>query len=129
MFAAPVPRNTPRPVEDALRWQLDRVGSTAWEGWSLKFQCLAYGHTTDPGPTAAADVYGWLVRHGLVETTAPPPRGKLVWYAAEGRVTVMSSLSDGRVVGPGVLASVGVTHYLSPAGYLGWSDPLFPYAR
>lgn len=120
--------DTPRPVSDALRWQLDRVGATAWEGWCLKFQRLAYGLVGTPGLGDAREALEWLTARGIVTLSEPPPRGKLVWYADGAQVTVMSSLVDGMVVGTGVDGAVGVIGYRDRAGFLGWTDPIFPYA-
>jgi len=121
-------RGNPRPTEDALRWQLDRVGSSAWENWGLKFQRMAYGYAVESGVADTREALNWLTCHDVVDNGEPPPRGKLVWYSNDGTVSVMSSLDDGQVIGPGVDGAVGVTHYRQRDGYLGWSEPLFPYA-
>jgi hypothetical protein len=120
--------HNPRRTEDALRWQLDRVGSAAWEGWSLKFQLMAYGFVEEPGMADAAEALQWLRARDAVHPGQPPPPGKLVWYAEAGTVTVMSSLDSQRVVGAGVNDVVGVIAFRERAGYLGWSEPIFPFA-
>lgn len=122
------PCGTPRPIEDALRWQCDRVGSRAWEDWGLKFQRMAYGYAVEAGVADTREALNWLTSHDTVDNGEPPPWGKLVWYSSHGRVSVMSSLNDGQVVGTGVDGAVGVIHYRQREGYLGWSEPLFPYA-
>lgn len=125
--ATPPPAGNPRPTDDALRWQLDRIGSTAWEGWDLKFQRLAYGFATDTGVVDTGEALRWLIsRSGIHD--GKPPKGKLAWYVTGEHASVMSSLEDGRVVGPGVDGAIGVIDYHLRGGYLGWSDPIFPYA-
>ncbi|WP_162908210.1 hypothetical protein [Allorhizocola rhizosphaerae] len=120
--------HSPRPVDDALRWQLDRVGSAAWEGWCLKFQLMAYGFVEEPGVAGAGEALDWLTARSAVRHDEPPPRGKLVWYADGDTVTVMSSVDGGRVVGTGVNDSVGIIGYRDRPGYVGWTEPIFPYA-
>jgi len=125
----PEPGGNPRPTEDALQWQLDRMGSTAWEGWSLKFQQMAYGFADETGIADSRQTLRWLAARGGLGN-GQPPRGKLVWYTGGdcGRASVMSSLGDGKVVGAGVDAAVGVMDYRDRDGYVGWSEPVFPYA-
>ncbi|HEX6686699.1 MAG TPA: hypothetical protein VF062_28255 [Candidatus Limnocylindrales bacterium] len=123
----PVPAGNPRPTEDALRWQLERVGSTAWEGFGLKFQRMAFGFAVETGVADECEALRWLLaRDGI--GAGEPPRGKLAWYEASGGVSVLSSLGDGKVVGAGVNGAIGVMHYLDRPGYAGWSEPIFPYA-
>jgi hypothetical protein len=123
--AHPAPAANPRPTDDALQWQLDRIGSTAWEGWDLKFQRLAYGFATDTGVVDTREALLWLMNRANVRG-GKPPKGKLVWYLLGEHANVMSSLDDGRVVGPGVDGAIGVIHYERRDGYVGWSDPIFP---
>lgn len=126
-----LPAGNPRPTEDALRWQLERVGSTAWEGFGLKFQRMAHGFAVDTGVTDECEALRWLLARGAVGE-GEPPRGRLAWYetgqAAGDRISVLSSLGEGQVVGAGVDGAVGVIHYLDRPGYVGWSEPIFPYA-
>ena len=125
--ANPAPAGNPRPTDDALQWQLARVGSTAWEGWDLKFQRLAYGFATDTGVVDTREALQWLINRANIRD-GKPPKGKLVWYLTGVHASVMSSLDNGQVVGPGVNGAVGVVGYQRRNGYVGWSDPIFPYA-
>lgn len=125
--ANPAPAGTPRPTDDALLWQLDRIGSTAWEGWDLKFQRLAYGFATETGVVDTREALLWLMNRGGI-SGGQPPKGKLVWYLVGTHATVMSSLHGELAIGPGVDGAVGIIHYEDRQGYLGWSDPIFPYA-
>jgi hypothetical protein len=119
--------SNPRNVDAALAWQLERVGSTAWRNWSLKFQRMAFGYSQDTGWHDAAEAAGWLGSHHFLYAGVPP-RGALVWYTAD--VTgVACSLGHGRMVGafPDVgVAMAGVTE-LSESCL--WSAPLFPFAH
>ena len=95
-----VPRvANPRDTEAALNWQLERVGSTAWQDWPLKFQRMAFGYAQDSGWHDAADAVRWLDHHALLQEGAAP-RGALVWYQAADRIRVACSLGSGQVVGP-----------------------------
>jgi hypothetical protein len=122
-----VSASNPRDVEAALAWQLERVGSTAWRDWSLKFQRMAFGYSQDAGWHDAAEASAWLGSHDFLYTGVPP-RGALVWHTAD--VTrVACSLGRGQVIGalPDVgVAVVGMDELSEP--YL-WSAPLFPFAH
>lgn len=119
---------TPRSVEDALTWQLQRIASPAWEGWALKFQRLAFGYPEESGWRRAEDGLNWMRAHGHLSSTEPP-RGTLVWFGRPSGITVMCSLGDGRVIGSGVHDRVGITHYSEIHGYKGWSPAIFPFAH
>lgn len=121
----------PRGLEAALAWQLDRIGSTAWRHWSLKFQRMAFGYSQEAGWHDAAEAAGWLRAHHFLYDGVPP-RGALVWYD-DGVTRVACSLGDGRVIGAfpdrGVslvpLVSLAELSAASPS----WSAPLFPFAH
>lgn len=124
---------TPRSVEDALNWQLQRLASPAWEGWALKFQRLAFGYPRESGWRFAEDGLNWMRAHGHL-SGGEPPRGTLVWHNVAGqdsrrRVTVFCSLGGGRVIGAGIHGRVGITGYTDANGYAGWSPALFPFAH
>ena len=99
----------PRDIEAALAWELERVGSTAWQDWSLKFQRMAFGYAQDSGWHDAADALRWLDHHALLREGAAP-RGALVWYQAADRIRVACSLGSGQVVGPLPCGQVGGGH-------------------
>ncbi|HLT60397.1 MAG TPA: hypothetical protein VK020_04360 [Microlunatus sp.] len=119
---------TPRSVEEALRWQQERIGSTAWEGWALRFQRLAFGYATESGWARSADGFDWLRGHDLV-SAGPPPRGALAWFRQGRRITVRCGLGSNKVIGPGVGGRVGIADYQNLGEYLGWSPVVFPFAR
>ncbi|TWD80185.1 hypothetical protein FB561_1258 [Kribbella amoyensis] len=118
----------PRDTESALEWQLARIGSAAWQEWSLKFQRMAFGYANDSGWHDPADALQWLDHHALLHEGAAP-RGALVWYQAADRVRVGCSLGSGRLVGPlpSGRIGIGVLDQLS-TDYL-WSDPHFPFGH
>jgi hypothetical protein len=118
----------PRETESALEWQLERVGSAAWQDWTLKFQRMAFGYAHDSGWHDAADALRWLDHHALLHEGAAP-RGALVWYQAADRVRVACSLGSGQLVGPlpGGQIAVAVLTDLSTDWV--WSDPHFPFAH
>lgn len=124
-----VTASNPRGLEAALAWQLERLGSTAWRHWSLKFQRLAFGYSQEAGWHDAAEAAAWLRGHELLYAGVPP-RGALVWYDAAGVTRVACALGDGRVVGAfadrGVaLVALAELSEQSPS----WSAPLFPFAH
>lgn len=89
---------------------------------------MAYGYAAEPGVIDPVDALRWFTSHDIVDDGEPPPWGKLVWYRDNGAVSVMSSLDRGLVIGTGVDGAVGVMNYRQRDGYLGWSEPIFPYA-
>lgn len=119
---------TPRSAEEALRWQLRRVGSSAWEGWALRFQRLAFGYASEAGWRRCAEGLAWFTDHDLV-SDGTPPRGALAWFEIGGKVTVRGSLGDGQVIGPGVEGRIGVVAHDTLGHYLGWTPAIFPFAR
>ena len=124
-----VTASNPRGLEAALAWQLDRVGSTAWRHWSLKFQRMAFGYSQEAGWHDAAEAAAWLRGHELLYAGVPP-RGALVWYDDGGVTRVACALGDGRVVG--ALPDRGVALVALAdlsAGSVSWSAPLFPFAH
>ena len=124
-----VPRvANPRDTEAALKWQLERVGSTAWQDWTLKFQRMAFGYAHDSGWQDSADAVRWLDHHALLhEGTAP--RGALVWYQAVDRIRVACAVGSGQVVGPLPAGSVEVAVLTDLSTDWVWSDPHFPFAH
>ncbi|MBM7789945.1 hypothetical protein [Tenggerimyces flavus] len=122
------PRANPRGVNAAISWQFARLGSTAHEGWCMRFQAQSYGWGASGW--ASAEVGGdWIQSHGYMRTTGIPPRGAIVWYhnsAGTGHVVV--SLGEGKIIGTSVSGKVGVAGYLYRTGYRGWSVPHFPAA-
>ncbi len=122
------PRANPRGPNAAISWQFARLGSTAHEGWCMRFQAQSYGWGASGW--ASAEVGGdWITSHGYMHTTGIPPRGAIVWYhnsAGTGHVVV--SLGEGKIIGTSVSGRVGVAGYLYRTGYRGWSVPHFPAA-
>lgn len=118
----------PRDVEAALVWQLERVGSSAWQEWSLKFQRLAFGYANDSGWRDSADALAWLEDHALLRQ-GQPPRGALVWYRTSDRVRVSCSLGSGEIVGPLPSGVVGVAELSDLGADYVWSEPHFPYGH
>ena len=123
-----ITETTPRSVEEALRWQIDRIGSTAWEGWALRFQRLAYGYAGEAGWRHCNEAFDWFRDHELL-SEGPPPRGALAWFKLGRSVTVRSGLGEGEVIGPGVAGRIGVVDHESIGRYLGWTPAIFPLAR
>ena len=122
-----VSASNPRGLEAALAWQLDRLGSTAWRHWSLKFQRMAFGYSQEAGWHDAAEAAAWLRGHELLYAGVPP-RGALVWYDDGGVTRVACALGDGRVVG--AFADQGVALVdLAGLSERSWSAPLFPFAH
>lgn len=119
---------TPRSVEEALRWQRDRIDSRAWEGWALRFQRLAFGYAAESGWRYSADGFAWLSDHGLL-SDGSPPRGSLAWFRVEDKITVRCGLGDGKVIGPGVNGRVGIVDHADLGRFLGWTPVIFPFAR
>ena len=127
-YAAAPPRANPNGANAAISWQFARLGSTASEGWCMRFQAQSYGWSASGWSTA--EVGGdWIQSHGYLHTTGVPPRGALVWYhnsAGTGHVVV--SLGEGKIIGTSVNGKVGVAAYTYRTGYRGWSVPYFPAA-
>ncbi len=122
------PRANPRGRDAAISYEFARLGSTAEEGWCMRFQAQAYGWSASGWATA--EVGGdWETAHGYLHTTGVPPRGALVWYhnsAGTGHVVV--SLGAGKIIGSSVDGRIGVAGYTYRTGYRGWSMPYFPAA-
>ena len=117
-----VPRvSNPRDTEAALNWQLERVGSEAWQDWPLKFQRMAFGYAQDSGWHDAADAVRWLDHHALLREGAAP-RGALVWYHAADRIRVACSLGSGQVVGPLLTGPVEIANLDALSNDHVWSD-------
>lgn len=116
----------PRDVDAALSWQLERVGSGAWDKWSLKFQRMAFGYSLDTGWHDEAEAWAWLESHRFLYDGLPP-RGALVWY--EGGTRVACSLGRGTIVGPLPGAAVAIATLEDLGGPYLWSAPLFPFAH
>jgi hypothetical protein len=115
-----VPRvSNPRDTEAALNWQLERVGSTAWQDWPLKFQRMAFGY---------ADAVRWLDHHTLLHEGVAP-RGALVWYQAADRIRVACALGSGQVVGPLVSGPVEIADLGMLSNDWVWSEPHFPFGH
>jgi uncharacterized protein YraI len=124
VYAADPPRANPRAVDDAISWEYSQLGSTANEGWCLRFQAQAFGWSYG-GFYSAHTQYQWLADRGLV-SSGVPPRGALAWYSTPdglGHITV--SVGAGDIVGTSVNGRVGVAGYNYLGGYLGWSTPYF----
>jgi hypothetical protein len=118
----------PRTVEAALAWELERVGSTAWRGWSLKFQRLAFGYAHDSGWPDSASAVGWLAAHDLLYD-GEPPRGALVWCVLDGETRVGCSLGGGKLVGPLPDGPVVIADLRLLSPDCSWSAPHFPFAH
>jgi hypothetical protein len=118
----------PRDTEAALTWQLERVGSAAWQDWSLKFQRMAFGYARDSGWHDPEDALRWLDDHTLLHEGAAP-RGALVWYQAADRIRVACSLGSGQVVGPLPSGQVGTADLTDLSTDYIWSDPHFPFGH
>ena len=121
------PRANPRGRDGAISYEFARLGSTAEEGWCMRFQAQAYGWSSSGFSTA--EVGGdYMVNHGYMHTTGIPPRGALVWYHnSSGTGHVVVSLGEGKIIGSSVGGDVGVAGYQYRTGYRGWSVPYFPY--
>jgi len=122
------PRANPRGQDAAISYEFARLGSTAEEGWCMRFQAQAYGWSASGFSTA--EVGGdWMVSHGYMHTSGIPPRGALVWYHnSSGTGHIVVSLGEGMVVGSSVPNKIGVDGYQYRTGYRGWSIPYFPVA-
>jgi hypothetical protein len=118
----------PRDSESALAWQLERVGSLAWQGWSLKFQRLAFGYAQDTGWPDEDAALRWLCDHALVHS-GEPPRGVLVWYRVGDATRVGCSLGSGELIGPLPDGVVGVAELVTLGPDYVWSEPHFPFAH
>jgi hypothetical protein len=118
----------PRETEAALNWQLERVGSTAWQDWPLKFQRMAFGYAQDSGWHDAADAVHWLDHHSLLHEGIAP-RGALVWYQAADGIRVACALGSGQVVGPLVEGPVSIAVLSEVSTDWIWSDPVFPFGQ
>jgi hypothetical protein len=118
----------PRDTEAALTWQLERLGSTAWQDWTLKFQRMAFGYARDSGWHDAADAVRWLDHHALLCEGAAP-RGALVWYQAADRIRVACSLGSGQVVGPLPHGPVEIAQLTTLSTDWVWSEPHFPFGN
>jgi uncharacterized protein YraI len=127
-YASAPPRANPRGANAAISYEFARLGSTAEEGWCMRFQAQAYGWSASGWGTA--EIGGdWEAAHGYLHTTGVPPRGALVWYhnsAGTGHVVV--SLGEGKIIGSSVNGQVGVASYTYRTGYRGWSIAYFPAA-
>jgi uncharacterized protein YraI len=128
IYSASPPRANPRSINGAISWEFSNLGSTAYEGWCLRFQALAYGWSYSGWSTA--EVGGdWMVSHGYMHTSGTPPRGALVWYHnSAGTGHIVASLGEGKIIGTSVNGDVGVAGYLYRTGYRGWTVPYFPLA-
>jgi uncharacterized protein YraI len=127
-YAANPPRANPRGKDGAISWEFANLGSTAYEGWCLKFAAMAYGWSY-AGWTTAEVAGDWMVNNGYMHTSGIPPRGALVWYHnSAGTGHIVTSLGEGKIIGTSVNGDVGVAGYLYRTGYRGWSIPYFPYA-
>ena len=118
----------PRDTESAVDWQLERVGSTAWQEWTLKFQRMAFGYANDSGWHDSADALQWLDHHALLREGVAP-RGALVWYQAVDRIRVACSLGSGQVIGPLPHGEVAVAALITLSTDYVWSEPHFPFAH
>jgi uncharacterized protein YraI len=127
-YAAAPPRANPRGANGAISYEFARLGSTAEEGFCLRFQAQAYGWSHSGWTTA--EVGGdWEASHGYLHTSGIPPRGALVWYHnSEGTGHVVVSLGQGKIIGSSVGGQVGVADYLYRTGYRGWSVAYLPVA-
>jgi uncharacterized protein YraI len=127
-YVALPPRDNPRGRDAAISYEFARLGSTAQEGWCMRFQAQAYGWSASGWSTA--EVGGdWIAAHGYLHTTGVPPRGALVWYHnSSGTGHVVVSLGEGKIIGSSVNGKVGVAGYQYRTGYRGWSTPYFPAA-
>lgn len=121
------PRSNPRGKNGAISYEFARLGSTAQEGWCMRFQAQAYGWSHSGFSTA--EVGGdYMVNHGKMHTSGKPPRGALVWYHnSSGTGHVVVSLGEGKVIGTSVPNKIGVDGYKYRSGYRGWTVPWFPY--
>lgn len=127
-YSANPPRANPRGINPAISWQFAQLGSTAHEGWCLRFQAQAYGWSYS-GFNTAEEAGDWMVNNGYMRTSGIPPRGALVWYHnSEGTGHIVSSLGEGKIIGTSVNGDVGVAGYLYRTGYRGWTVPYFPRA-
>ena len=120
--------SNPRDTEAALNWQLERVGSTAWQDWPLKFQRMAFGYAQDSGWHDAADAVRWLDHHTLLHE-GEAPRGALVWYHAADRIRVACALGSGQVVGPLLNSQVEIADLAVLSNDWVWSEPHFPFGH
>jgi uncharacterized protein YraI len=127
-YAAAPPRANPRGANAAISYEFARLGSTAEEGWCMRFQAQAYGWSASGW--ASAEVGGdWEQSHGYLHTTGVPPRGALVWYHnSSGTGHVVVSLGEGKIIGSSVNGRVGVAGYQYRTGYRGWSVAYLPAA-
>ena len=127
-YAAAPPRANPNGANAAISYEFARLGSTAEEGWCMRFQAQAYGWSASGWSTA--EVGGdWETSHGYMHTSGIPPRGALVWYHnSSGTGHVVVSLGEGKIIGSSVGGQVGVADYQYRTGYRGWSVAYFPAA-
>lgn len=127
-YVAAPPRANPRGANGAISYEFARLGSTADEGWCMRFQAQAYGWSASGWATA--EVGGdWETSHGYMHTSGIPPRGALVWYHnSSGTGHVVVSLGEGLIIGSSVDGKVGVADYDYRSGYRGWSPAYFPAA-
>jgi uncharacterized protein YraI len=129
-YAASPPRANPNSANTAISYEFARLGSTAEEGWCLRFQAQAYGWSYS-GVSTAEIAGDNLEAAGYMHTTGVPPRGALVWYhnsAGTGHIVV--SIGQGKIIGSSVTnsSSIGVASYLYRTGYRGWTVAYFPSA-
>jgi uncharacterized protein YraI len=124
VYAADPPRANPRTIDAAISWEYQQLGSTANEGWCLRFQSQAFGWSYSGFQSAHAQ-YQWLADRHLIGGGVPP-RGALVWYSTkDGTGHITLAVGAGRIIGTSVNGRVGVAGYAYMSGYLGWSTPYF----
>jgi hypothetical protein len=107
-------------VEAAIKWFMDRIGSTSWEGLCEKSVENAYG-TTARYRSARAN---WNDRIRLGQALYPysaAPRGALVYYNTSSNGHVSISLGDGRVVSTSVKGRIGIASISFFQNPLGWA--------
>jgi hypothetical protein len=128
VYVGAPPRANPRSTNSAISWAFSNYGSTAYEGWCLRFTALSYGWSASGWNTA--EIGGdWISSHGYMHTTGTPPRGAIVWYhnsAGTGHAAI--SIGQGKVVSTSVGGRVAVANYTYHSYYRGWSVPYYPYA-
>ena len=125
--AAPAPTTSSIPgAEAAISWAYARRGSTAWEGWCLKFVANAYGRSS-AGFSSAKAHWNNAVATGRARTGTAAPRGALVfwntWYQGVNYGHVGISLGNGQVIATSVSGRVGVASINYWSNYLGWVTP------
>lgn len=113
-------------AESAISWAYARRGSTAYEGWCLKFVANAYGRSA-AGFASAKAHWNNAVSTGRARYTSSPPRGALVfwnsWFNGVNYGHVGISLGGGQVIATSVGGKVGVASLSYFSNYLGWVVP------